>query len=338
MSKKLVLLLAIVMLATFAFADVNVTYRINVSTISGVGVTDSTHQVQVCGAEVGPEGQDIWSNLFLTWDDASPLATNVGGDYWELTIAYPDSMIGWRMAYKARYMGEDDDAFNWEDYPDGNRMYVMPATDTTLAVAYVNSSWTPPYTESDSMDVFFRVNMGGVEGFDSETDNVYIVGAFPNMDGSDNMWDPSKYPLTREGSTDFFTYDLKLDPANAPYAATMYRFTLGSWDLSESIYGTGVFPDNENRGTAVNQDTTIAWVWYNNTPPAEVSGDTIDVTFEVDLSTAIDNNGFILGDGDSLCVRVGYFSTAQYVEVGMTKVGFGGYTYQANVEDLVTAG
>ncbi len=332
MRKKLVLLLTLVMLVSFAFADVNVTYRINVSSIEGVGVADSTHQVQVCGSEVGPEGQDLWQNNFLTWGDDSPLATNVGGDYYELTIAYPDSMIGWRMAYKARWMGPNDDGFNWEGVD--NRMWTLPANDTTLAVAYVNSM-TPPFEETDSLDVYFRVNMGGLNGFNAETDKVYLVGEFLPPDGSDNMWVPDKYELSREGESDFFTYDLKLDPESAPIDSSMYRFTLGSWDESEQIYGHGMFPDNENRGTVVNQDTTLAWKWWNDTPPQPVSGDTVSVVFKADLTKAINNNGFSIGDGDSICVRVGYFSSAQYIEAGLTKVGFGGFNYEVTIDSLI---
>lgn len=334
MKKLLVLLMVSLMVVGFTFAEVNVTYRINVSTIAGVGVTDSTHQIQVCGSEVGPEGQDLWQNNFLTWDDTSPLAEHVSGDIWELTIAYPDSMINWRMAYKVRYQGPNDDAFIWEAF-DGNRMYTLPDTDTTLAMAYVNNGWTPPYTETDSIDVYFRVNMEGLNGFNSDEDSVFIVGAFPGPDGADNMWVPDKYALSREGSSDIFSFDLKLDAAGAPYDSTMYRYTTGSWEQSEQIFGHGMFPDNENRGISVSADTTVAWKWWNDTPPQPVSGDTISLTFEADLQRAINQNGFSIGDGDSICVRVGYFGTAQYVEAGMTKVGISGFNYQATLDSVI---
>ncbi|MCF7885793.1 MAG: hypothetical protein K9M80_04785, partial [Candidatus Marinimicrobia bacterium] len=337
MKRLLIILIASLMLLGVTFAEVNVTYRINVSTITGVGVTDSTHEVQVCGSEVGPEGQDLWQNNFLTWGDDSPLAEHISGDLWELNISYPDSMIGWRMAYKIRYKGPNDDGFNWEELTieGGNRIYTLPDSDTTLAVAYVNNDWNPPYTETDSVDVYLRVNMGGLNGFNSEEDSVFIVGAFPGPDGTDNMWVPDKYALTREGSSDIFSFDLKLDAANAPYDSTMYRYTLGSWGESEQIFGHGMFPDNENRGLSVSQDTTVAWKWWNDEPPKAVSGDTISLTFKADLQKAINNNGFSIGDGDSICVRVGYFGSAQYVESGMTKVGIVGYTYQATLDSVI---
>ncbi|MDZ7797850.1 MAG: hypothetical protein U5N56_12835 [Candidatus Marinimicrobia bacterium] len=144
---KKVFILLMVVFAVFAFADVNVTYVVNTSTLTGMGVADSTHEIMICGSEVGPEGTDNWYNLFLTWNSPetggpSPTATNVGGDYWELEIAYPDSMIGWRMAYKLLYKSTEEDNFNWENIAN-NRMYTLPDTDTTLQVAYVNNVLGP---------------------------------------------------------------------------------------------------------------------------------------------------------------------------------------------------
>ncbi|MDX9777607.1 MAG: hypothetical protein RBT43_02470, partial [bacterium] len=176
--KKLFVLL-MVMFSTFAFADVTVTYVVNMSTLTGQGAADSTHLVQICGSEVGPEGSDKWYNLFLTWGDDSPLATNAGGDYWKLEVSYPDSMIGWSMAYKIRYKSTEEDAFHWEDnVVGGNRMYNLPATDTTLAVAYVNNDFNPPYTPSDSVDIFFRINMSADDAFNPSAP-LCVVGNFP---------------------------------------------------------------------------------------------------------------------------------------------------------------
>ena len=71
MKKATVLMLMLTLIAVSGLADVTVNYIVNTSTLQGV--TDSTHQVQICGAEVGPEGVDKWYNLFLTWGDESPL-------------------------------------------------------------------------------------------------------------------------------------------------------------------------------------------------------------------------------------------------------------------------
>ena len=329
MSKKLLLLVVVAMLATVAFADVNVTFRANTSVIEGI--CDTLGGIDLRGT-------------VTQWGPGTNM-TNVGGDYWEITIQLAAG------DYEYKYGGQVVDLMTgtetdyWEnDLPGAvggapNRTLTVGDEDMVLDLDYVGVTQgeAHPYLADDPAknDVLFRVNMGGLNGFNADEDHVYMVGAFPGPDGAENMWDPAKYEMTREGESDYYHFTLSLDTI---YAATMYRYTLGSWDMSENVRGHGVFPDNENRGTAVNSDTTIAWKWWNDAPPAAVNGDTVAVTFKVDLNKAIDNNGFIIGDGDSLCVRVGYFNTAQYVEVGMQKVGIAGFNYEASIDELVIEG
>ena len=49
---KKLLVIFMVMFTAFAFASINVTYVVNMSTLTGMGATDSTYTVQLCGAEV----------------------------------------------------------------------------------------------------------------------------------------------------------------------------------------------------------------------------------------------------------------------------------------------
>ncbi len=338
--KKMFILLMVVF-AAFAFADVNVTYVVNTSTLTGIGVTDSTHEIMICGSEVGPEGVDNWYNLFLTWNSPetggpSPTATNAGGDYWELEIAYPDSMIGWRMAYKVLYKGTEEAEFHWENTAGGgNRMWTLPASDTTLQVAYVNNDWDPPYTPSDSVDIFFRVNMSADDAFDPDK-ILSLVGAFPvNGEGTD-MWSPGTYALEQEAASGFWNYHLKLAPGLLPLEDVMYRFHNNGTEWnghSENLQGAYV-AGNENRTVSVNaHDTTLAWVWWNDIPGGTFEGnDTANITFGVDMSAAVENNGFEIGD--TLEVRLGYeLSSPEVIEVQMTHVG-GTQMYSAQVDSV----
>ena len=334
--KKLLVILMVIF-TTFALAEINVTYVANMSTLTGMGATDSTYAVQIRGAEVGPTGVDKWQNNFLTWGDDSQNAINVGGDYWELNIAYPDSMAGWRMAYKVCYMDTvNEEAYHWEEnVVGGNRMFTMPMSgDTVLDVAYVNNMYTPPYTPSDSVDVFFRINMSADEAF-IPTDPLCMVGAFPINGAGTNMWSPGTYTLTQEGSSDFWNFHLKLDPTLTPQNNAMYRFHNGSEWSSHSEHLQGKYhPGNENRGvTFGSKDTTIAWVWWNDIPGGVFEAtDTANILFGVDMSSAIQANGFQLGD--TLQVRLGYeLSSAEVLEVQMTHVG-GTQSYMAQINDI----
>lgn len=322
--KKLLVILMLAF-ATFALADVNVTYVVNMSTLKGMGVTDSTHSVQICGAD---------NDVALSWDDASALTTNVGGDYWELKVAYPNSMVGNDIEYKIRYKGNDEDEYKWENYPSGgNRNYTMPSTDTTLQVAYVNNAWEPPYTPSDSIDVFFRVNMSADESFTTSL-ALSIVGDLPAF-GNGNIWSPGTYELTQEGSSDFWNIHLKFAQTALPVKGRGWRFHNNglAWDgHSENLnnaYGMG-----ENRKIDLPaSDTTIAWVWWNDIPGGDFGGtDSANIVFGVDMSAAVQNNGFEIGD--TLEVRFGYeLSSNEVHTIQMTHVG-GTQMYQANAKNI----
>ena len=333
---KKILVILVVIFATFAFADVTVTYVANMSTLTGMGATDSTYAVQIRGSEVGPiadGGDTLWQNNFLTWGDDSQNATNVGGDYWELEVTYPDSMIGWRMAYKICYMDTvNEEGYHWEANVDGgNRLFVLPTADTTLAVAYVNNNYNPPYTPSDSIDIFFRINMSAYESYSADR-GMNIVGGFPLNGSGTNMWTPDAYAMTQEGSSDFWSYHLKLDPSFLPMTEN-YRFVNGdTWDDSENMNGS--YGASENRRISLPaKDTTVAWVWWNDVPGGVFEAtDTADLVFGVDMSKAVENNGFEIGD--TLQVRLGFeLSSAEVLEVQMTHVG-GTQMYSATVNDV----
>jgi len=341
MKKATVLMLMLTLIAVSGLADVTVNYIVNTSTLQGV--TDSTHQVQICGAEVGPEGVDKWYNLFLTWGDESPLAANIGGDYWKLTIAYPDSMIGWRMAYKVRYKANDDDAFTWENVTGGgNRMWVLPANDTTLAVAYVNNDFNPPFTPSDSVDILVRVKM---ENYEDSFSLLSVVGHWPFCDPE---WTPGALPLTQEGTSDYWSRTIRIpqavmdtvdrvQPLGAEHPGVlMYRFAIGNdWNNSENLNGK-YWPGNENRIIALHpglEDTTLAWKYWNDNPPAGfIAEDTVDITFTADLTNAIANKGFAVGD--TILVRMGYFnSLSSTMDANLLRIS-GTYLYSTTFTDV----
>jgi hypothetical protein len=322
---KKILVILMVMLATFALADINVTYVVNMSTLTGMGATDSTYSVQICGSD---------NNVALTWTDASSLTTNVGGDYWELEVAYPDSMVGDDIAYKIRYKGNDEDAYNWENFPGGgDRHYTMSSIDTTLQGAYVNNGWEPPYTPSDSIDVFFRINMSADESF-IPADTLSLVGDLPAF-GNLNIWSPGTYALTQEGTSDFWNLHLKFALTALPVTDKGYRFHNngtawnGHTENLNNAYGFG-----ENRKISLPAtDTTVAWVWWNDVVGGNFEGsDSADIVFGVNMANAVSSNGFEIGD--TLELRVGFeLSSTEVLEVEMLQI-LGTQMYTATLEDV----
>jgi hypothetical protein len=224
---------------------------------------------------------------------------------------------------------------SWEGTP--NRILTVPSTDTVLDLEYVNSE-TAPYTPTDNIDVFFRVNMSENSDFTVGTDTVSIVGSFSSIvdgveTGLHGMWSPGKYVFQQEGTSSYYNYHMELaeptdvhgDPHGAGTGQIMYRFaqgTIGSWGASENLGGAYV-EGNENRILRVLADTTVQWFWWNDAPPEpfEASDELNSLTFTTDVANAIATNGFV--QGDTLLVKYGYGGTQQSVMVDTLVAGFG---------------
>lgn len=307
---------------------VNVTFRVNASTIEGM--TDSLGVVDLRGTvtQWGP-GTDM---------------TNVGGDYWEITIPLEANT-----SYAYKYGGSltDIQGFTtayWENdfpgasYQGGDRPLTTGASDTVLNMDWLGGgpdNNNPPYSVTDSVDLYFRVNMGENANFDPETSLLSIVGHLPNPAHDGPIWNgDALYRLTRESeNSDYWGIDFKIAQAymdtvesilnDAAWSEDergmfMYRFAIDvGWDNTENLGGK-YFPNNENRTVFFNNmtgDTTLAWKWWNDDAPGLAGSDSVDVTFFADLSRAVNENGFSLDD--TLLVKWGYNNTGAFDEAEM---------------------
>jgi hypothetical protein len=269
-----------------------VTFTLNTSTVPDT--TKPTTVVQVRGSWTG-------------WGSASPAMTNIGGDYWTLT-----QLLEQGVDYEYKYFVTDAPNGGWETT---NNRTLNISGDVVKPVEYWSSAGAP-YTPTDSIDVWFRVNMLSQESFNPATDQVHVRGSFQG-------WNDST-PLTREGMTHFYSGQGKVPAAGA----IEYKFT---YTKSGSVNWESI----SNRAVTVNQDTTLYWTWFNNTPyAAPVVSDTVVVTFTANLARAISERGFAIGD--TIVVRSGYNATAKEVrEKRMNRVGIS--TNYAVVDTVVAA-
>lgn len=325
MKRMFVFTLALCMLMAVGFAEVNVTFRANTSMIRGI--TDTTGFVDLRGPhQVGDpihyeEGD---------WTGGESL-TNVGGDYWETTFTFPDSVIDSTFQFKFGANIVDpltgETASYWEnDAPGGegigNRTFVIPSTDTTLQMGYVGHPYgTTPFEDPDAIEVRFRVNMeqqANLNNFDPATQTPHIAGNFVG-------W--SHEPLHREDESLYYDTTIVVSSDLDSTVAPEWKFTYGAWDGTEE--GSNRFVDG------VTSDTTIQWKWYNDEAIKPVSGDTISLTFKTDLSNTINNNGFDPTE-DSLAVRVGYDNTASpFIDTAMVRESAFGYVWEQTIPEIV---
>lgn len=342
------LLILLALSVTFVYSQVNVTFRANSSTVQGV--TDTSDVTPggpgLTGVDLRGEVQEYTSGA--NWTPGADPMINVGGDYWELTVTFPAATVGTEKQYKFGFNVLNMDGTvtsSWEGTD--NRILTVPSTDTVLDLEYVNSE-TAPYTPTENIDVFFRVNMSENSDFTVGQDTVSIVGGFNSVvdgveTGLNGMWSPGKFTFQQEGTSSYYNYHMELaeptdehgDAFGAGVGQIMYRFaqgTIGSWGASENLGGAYV-EGNENRLLRVVADTTIQWFWWNDMPPApfEASDSLTTLTFTTDVSTAIAASGF--QQGDTLLVKWGYGGTQQSVRTDTLTAGFG-TVYTATIQNV----
>jgi hypothetical protein len=329
---------------------VNVTFLMNTAGVPDI-LTDSS-SVQARG-DTSP----------LTWDGGSGVIfENIGGDYWQATAAFPGgARVNYKMFTNATpgiAAGVEFEHAGWEgDLATGNRVLDLRGffgADTTLPLQFVNGflngmdQFATPYTTNDSTFAFHvRVNMAGWEDFSSDAHVVAIRGSNMSDWGQTGelSWGPSyqinmEQPHPNGGSqiydaSNFYSGTVHV-PNTYATAGIAFKFVVhnAGADLGED-WGQMAYNSNiqyEIPTTGV--DTTIYWQWFDGLMPAGFTGsDTVDLTFNADLTKAIANNGFSIGD--SILVRAGYFGTANEVfSMGLTRQGFSN-VYSVTIPDMV---
>ena len=266
-----VLFVSLFVTSAFSQGTVNVTFNLNTATSPKL-ITDSS-LVEVRGSHplLGPWGSASTNRM-----------TNIGGDYWTLTVAFPDTLVGDTIEYK----------FYAEDWEDGaNHKLVIPSSDTTLPLQFFRKQgWgpEPPYTPTDSIDVWFRVYMYNIAEYDENADTIGVRGSVAPLD-----WGKT-YFLSREpGNSNMWSGVVRF-PATAAGDTVEYKFVIGSgpkkWEDAIS-----------NRKFVLHVDTTLKWDTFNKKKllPAKV----VQLYFSVDMSMAEKAGYFFPDSGDVVLVR-----------------------------------
>jgi len=298
------LLLPIVLMGTQTSQSiaqtVNVTMKCNTSTC--LDTLRPSHFVKILGASV--KG----TTPAMTWTVADGIVmTNKGGDYWEATL---QAQAGDTITYKF-WTGTSatKGTFHWDGWdgaieagPGNNRILIVGNNDSTLALQYFVGDdgpraqyWRPFPSKTDSIAVYFRINMGG-ETFDPATQLVDVRGGAPL--GTDNPWINIK-TLTRETNSvntgSFWSGVAYVAKASVTPGTTQQQLKSA---LQPQIWeGTG----NRSFTFSSTNDTTITWYYFNDRPPA---GPKVDATvlFILKLDALERANMFNRALGDKVAV------------------------------------
>ncbi|HLF20799.1 MAG TPA: T9SS type A sorting domain-containing protein [Bacteroidota bacterium] len=286
----------------------NVTFVINTATVPDTVV--SSYSVAITGDKAAITG---WG--------AGIAATNIGGDYWSKTIAFTQ---GDTIRFKFRLAGAWENDSNPASAGAANdRTVIVGGADTTLPVQFPNYTggrqdqyWRPWASHGvDTTIIYLRTNMQGTsKPFNPNTDTVGVRGdkEFGPSLAPDFGWSPTRY-LKKEALNANFAYNganfwsgyLKLPKTKFSGGDTVkYKFLIGyDWGKDEAN-------DRRFRTPVTKNDTTIYWTWYNDEKPvARANPDTVNVTFNVDMATAVQKSLFDVTN-DTVQVQFGFFGTA----------------------------
>lgn len=264
-------------------ASFQLTYQVtfNVNTATSPKFLVDTSLVEVRGSHplLGPWGSAPTNRM-----------TNVGGDYWKLSIDFPDTMVGKTLEYK--FYAED-----WEDGP--NHSLAIPASDTVLPLVFFRKQGlgpNPPYTPSDSIDVWFRVYVYNIPEFNPANHVVGVRGAqLPNHnDFGDISWGR--------------TFVLRPEPANDKVWSGRLRFPSPSGIAYKFVIADRANPNNvvkwesdPNREVTINRDTTLRWTTFDRKVIAPAKP--VALYFSVDMSVMQGAGIFYPDSGDVVLVR-----------------------------------
>ncbi len=301
----------------------NLTFIVNTATVPDT-LKATENDIVIIGS-----GKPADADSVLTSWATGQAMTNIGGDYWKVTLGFK---VGDTLFYKFRVHsgGWEQDLAGGDG--GGHRYFTDVTKDTTFPVQFWNngpsadSQYFRPWTAvPDSfISVYFRVNMQAIMDNGSfgwtaaDVDSVGVRGA--GKAGDDLSWGPTTYlkqevAPTANGSAfaiapgSFFSGRLKFRKSQWNVGDTLqYKFLLGwNWGRDELQGGK---PNRTFTIPVGKADTTLEWVYYDNEVPVLRSNiDSCTVTFQANMTAASNNGSFKIGS-DTVQVQVGFFTTA----------------------------
>jgi hypothetical protein len=300
----LVVLIAMIGMMTSQSMAQTVNIKIRCNTSTCLDTLRPNHTVRMLGESTSPTVPT------MSWTSSSGIVlSNVGGDYWETTIQAP---AGDTIKYKF-WTGFTGTAgtFHWTGWdgpidagiPSGdNRMLLVGHSDTTLPLQYFNGwdtkvaqYWRPFESKTDSVAVYFRVNMGGAT-FNPATQIVDVRGGLPM--GADPTWITIKQLVreTNSVNTGSFWSGVAYVPKSSITPGTtqqQFKFVIQP-EIWENV-------GNRSFTFSSTNDTTILWYYFNNVPPGGIKVNA-QVLFILKLDALEKANLFKTALGDKVAV------------------------------------
>ncbi len=299
----------LVILAAFAGtaqAQRTVTLKLNTATLPDT--VDAMDEIQVRGAVEGQGPFTLPDGNVIDWSDNTTLKpANTGGDYWEISFQIPENQ---KLDFKFyNQLAEDDLVGGWED--GSNHTIDAGVGDTSLVLHFFEKGddkpydWRPYEEKEDSIAVWLRVYMNTesalTAGYDRESPDLEIGVRGDPLNGESMLdWGVNNVILSPESDDDtkpgyHLFSGVMYYPMTAAGMTQAYKFIIGSegWEgtISDRLF------------TVPAQDTTLHWVYFDNSTPPKAQLVTQTVVFSVDLTPLEEIGIFSRARGDTLQVR-----------------------------------
>ncbi|MEM9667130.1 MAG: T9SS type A sorting domain-containing protein, partial [Bacteroidota bacterium] len=256
-----------------------------------------------------------WGATQVTLTRECDDATQPGYDRCSGVADYSADLVGQEQQYK--FFLEPD---GWED--GDNRTFNVPAQDTTLQWVYYSNSPPASGAELVTSGILFSVDLTPLEAigvFDrARGDTLEVRGGFNGWDcaGDGSPDDCLLLPVPGE-----VTYEQFIPLTSIPGSNQVYKYYLNlNNDAFRDAFGVDVIPSGweepissqgDDRefvfeGVTSAEGQVLDLAFYNDILPQNIiqEGNTIDLTFRVDMAPAIENEAqpFVPGT-DSVTVR-----------------------------------
>lgn len=317
---------------------VAVTFTVNMATL--LDTLEDYHTVQLKGAPSGADAAETGLGEIITWDSGTLQLEHLDGDVWGTTF---DMSPGDLLNYKF-WAGVDPETplingpeQGWES--GGNNQFVLPATasgDTVVPMQWYEFR-EPPYDPSDdTLTILFKVNMGGpiqTGDFDPETDMVGVRGN-PAFFDNPADWSTSAFYLDEVGGSGNNIFyagiaQMPRDSAALIEEEMAYKFVF-------EVDGETTWESRADRFTHIPEvDTTLKWVYFNDTPPSDTPILSTTLNFEVNVGI-LEGLGYFNSSIDSVFVRGSFNSWG--VQNEMTFNSFSGTYEESNIPLNVPVG
>ncbi len=320
---------------------VKVTFTVNMATL--LDTLQEYHTVQIKGAPVGADGANTGLGSIITWDTGSLEMTNIGGDYWQASF---DMSPGDVLNYKF-WAGVDPETplingteQGWES--GDNNVFALPANaagDTVLPVQWYETRMKPFESKTDSVGIWFRVNVGAevqLENFDPAVHTMAVRGTPAPL-----AWDDSAPTLNYEGANGnnhFYSGVIYFDaddvaasaPDNRPAQTVKYKFFMNNGT------GDGGYEQGADKFVTLGAlaDTTFKWDYFSGKRPSDSPVLNTTLNFEVNVGI-LEGLGYFNSSIDTV------YSRGTFNGWGATEMAFNSFsgTYEvSNIPFKTTVG